>query len=199
MNDVAQARPRTWTPHLILFSVVLHAVVIYYVAVAFEIVPPLVPTTADPPTIRVFTPPTPVPPKPETERIVQPRPIFNQRIPAPTPAPSPVEPSPLTPTTNVPAGPPTVLVGQPIPEQPISQALPRYPTVAEARGIEGRVTLSITIMPDGSVRDVRVVNANPSGYFEDAAVRAVQRWRYRPSNVTRTNVIVQMDFELKDA
>jgi protein TonB len=71
--------------------------------------------------------------------------------------------------------------------------------MAQARGIEGRVILTITIMPDGSVRDVRVVSAQPRGYFEEAAVRSVQRWRYRPSNVIRTNVIVHMDFELKDA
>lgn len=199
MNDVAQARPRTWTPHLILFSVVLHAVVIYYVAVAFEIVPPLIPTRVEPPSIRLIDPPPPAPPKPIIDPVVNPKPAFTPRQPQPSPVPPTVQPSPLAPATNPPAGPATVLVGQPIPEQPISQALPRYPTIAETRGIEGRVTLSITIMPDGSVRDVRVVNANPRGYFEDAAVRAVQRWRYRPSNVTRTNVIVQMDFELKDA
>ena len=86
---------------------------------------------------------------------------------------------------------------EPIQEQPVSQLLPRYPSAAQAREIEGRVRLTITIMPDGSVRDVRVMSARPQGYFESEAVRAVQQWRYKPSNVIRTNVVVDIDFVLK--
>lgn len=199
MNDVAQTRPRIWTPHVILFSIVFHAIVLYYAAVAFNVIPPLMPTPADPPTVRVFTPPPPPPPTPDVDPIAKPKPVFTPRQPQPSPMPPAVQPTPLAPATNVAPGPGSVLVGEPIQEQPISQALPRYPITAMERGVEGRVLLSITIMPDGSVRDVRVVSAKPRGYFEDAAVRAVQRWRYRPSNVIRANVIVQMDFELKDA
>jgi protein TonB len=126
--------------------------------------------------------------------------MFQPRPTTPPPISSPVQPLPLPPVaTPVAQGPEAIDVRQPIPEQPIAQPLPKYPTVAETRGIEGRVVMSITIMPDGSVRDVRVVNAHPRGYFEDAAVRAVQRWRYRPSGIIRTNVIVHMDFELRDA
>jgi hypothetical protein len=65
--NVAQARPRTWTPQIILFSILLHAVVIYYVAVAFSIVPPLVPETDEPPAI-TFQPFTPPPPRLEPDR-----------------------------------------------------------------------------------------------------------------------------------
>jgi protein TonB len=87
-------------------------------------------------------------------------------------------------------------VAQPIPEQPTVRTAIHYPGFAEQQQIEGKVTLSITIMPDGSVRDVRVVNAAPRGVFEDSAMQSVSRWRYKPSGVIRTNVIVQIDFVL---
>ena len=89
-----------------------------------------------------------------------------------------------------------MIVNTPIPETPVSQTLPNYPRIAQERDVEGRVVLSITIMPDGSVRDVQVVSAQPRGYFEDAAIRSVRTWRYAPTNITRTRVIVHMDFQL---
>lgn len=195
--NVAQARPRLWSPQVVLFALVLHVAVLYYVAVAFKVVPPPVDLTPNSTPIVVYSPPPPPPPI-QDEPVVRQKPMFQQRIPAPAPVPVQVPPSPLPPVAVPTPGPGTIMVGQPIPEQPVAQALPRYPSAAQERGVEGRVIMSITIMPDGSVRDVQVVSAQPRGYFEAAAVRAVQTWRYRPSNVVRTNVIVHMDFELRD-
>jgi protein TonB len=189
MNST-QARPRIWTPQVILFSILVHAAVLYYVAVAFHIVPPIAPAQEPPtiPTIRL-TPPPPPPPPPD--------PVV-QRLPHTPPVQPLVPPSPLPPIANpVTTGPGSIDVREPIQEQPVSQLLPRYPVKAQVREIEGRVRLTITIMPDGSVRDVRVMNANPQGYFEAEAVRAVQQWRYKPSGVIRTNVVVDIDFVLK--
>jgi periplasmic protein TonB len=196
--NIAQARPRTWTPHIILFSIVFHVIVLYAIAVSFNIVPPPISPTKEPPTITMYRF-DPVAPKIQEPDRIQKKPIFQQR-PTPTPQVPTVSPSPFTATpTPVSEGPRAVDVRQPIGESPVSKILPRYPRTAQAREVEGRVVLSITIMPDGSVRDVRVVSAQPRGYFEDAAVRAVQQWRYRTSNVVRTNVVVQVDFELRDS
>ncbi len=194
--NIAQARPRIWTPQVILFSILVHVAVLYYAIVAFNVVPsPYVPND-QPRTIEavVIQPPPPKPVEPER---LETRPLFQQRLPAPSPVQPTVQPSPLAPTvTPVTTGPASIDVRDPIAEQPVSQLLPRYPRAAEARQIEGRVRLTVTIMPDGSVRDVRVLNARPQGYFEAEAVRAVQQWRYKPSNVIRTNVIVDIDFVL---
>jgi TonB family protein len=197
LMNVAQARPRTWTPQIILFSIILHAAIIYYVAVAFNVVPIAVPTDREPPTITVQRLP-PQPPIVEPDLPKPPDPRVRPRNPLPNPVPPQVQTIPLPPQPAVEstANATQMVVNQPIPEQPIAQGLPRYPSVAEARQIEGKVQLSITIMPDGSVRDVRVVSAKPSGYFEAEAVRAVQTWRYKPSSVTRMNVIVDIDFVL---
>ncbi|NOT41990.1 MAG: TonB family protein [Alphaproteobacteria bacterium] len=193
--NIAQTRPRIWTPQVIVLSIIVHALVLYYTIVAFNIVPIPGPATHEPPTFETVI----LPPKPpvviEPERI---EPRIRPRQPIASPVTPTVEPLRLTPqppaesTAN--AG--TLVLNQPIEELPVVQGLPHYPRIAQDRQVEGKVRLSITIMPDGSVRDVRVVNARPNGYFEGEAVRAVQGWRYKPSNVIRQNVIVDIDFVL---
>ena len=55
-----------------------------------------------------------------------------------------------------------------------------YPRVARQAGLGGRVTVRAVIAPDGSVESVEVFSStNP--LFNDAAVEAVRRWRYRPA------------------
>jgi protein TonB len=58
---------------------------------------------------------------------------------------------------------------------------PRYPSRAEARGIEGWVRLEITVSPTGTVREARVVDASPKGVFDRAALEAVRQWRFKPA------------------
>lgn len=194
--NVAQERARTWTPQIILFSIVLHAAILYYVAVAFKVVPPPVEIESAP-TIELYDPPPPPPPLIEPEKIVE-QPRFVPRQPDAPPVQPVVPPLPFPPqpATDSTADASTIVLNQPIPEQPIVQGLPRYPRIAQDRQVEGKVVLSITIMPDGSVRDVRVISARPNGYFEAEALRAVQGWRYKPSKHIRQNVIVDIDFVL---
>lgn len=60
---------------------------------------------------------------------------------------------------------------------------PVYPSDAARENIEGSVELEFSIQADGSVADISVVSANPPGYFELAARRAVARWRCTPKHV----------------
>ncbi len=194
--NIAGRPSRSWSPQIIVISVLLHAVVLYAIAVAFHVVPP--PLMADEPRTIPLLNYTPPPVTPEVETVDVPRPTFPQRLPQTPPVPPTVAPSPLPPVVG-PAtiGTPTTFdVRQPILEEPVSRAPIPYPRVAEERQIEGKVLLSVTIMPDGSVRDVRVVSARPAGYFEEAAIRSVSSWRYRKSLIIRTNVIVEIDFVL---
>jgi protein TonB len=191
------------TSQLVMLSLLIHAVVIYYVAIAFQIVPPFVPPEREATPMRtvIWEPPPPLPPKAddpiEKSTFKQPRPdrpVTPTNV-RPLPPSSPeVGPS----TSATPPGAANGVVGAngPISEPPIEKVRPAYPPFALNEGIEGRVVLSITILPDGSVTDVRVVSANPAGHFEKSATRAVERWRYKPSNVTRTNVIVHVDYVL---
>jgi protein TonB len=62
----------------------------------------------------------------------------------------------------------------------IVRVLPRYPSRALSRGIEGWVLLEFTIDQLGQATDLIVVEADPKGVFDRAAVNAIKKWKYRP-------------------
>lgn len=57
---------------------------------------------------------------------------------------------------------------------------PSFPVVARERGITGWVEIQFTVKTDGSVDDINVVGAQPVGVFEQAALDAARKWRYKP-------------------
>jgi protein TonB len=86
---------------------------------------------------------------------------------------------------------------------PLVRINPDYPPRALSRGIEGYVIVQFTITAAGMVKDVIVVDAKPKGLFDDAAVRAVGRWRYNPKvvegvAVERRGVQTMITFHLED-
>lgn len=82
-----------------------------------------------------------------------------------------------------------------------ARAEPRYPYRARQREIEGRVELEFVVSESGHVRDARVVNAQPEGVFEDAALQAVRRWRFaagrRNGEAVPVRVRINLRFELE--
>jgi protein TonB len=63
---------------------------------------------------------------------------------------------------------------------PLVRIAPDYPPRALSRGIEGWVQVQLTITPTGTVKNPTVVAAEPTGIFDDAALKAISRWRYNP-------------------
>ncbi|MDF2176946.1 energy transducer TonB [Aliiglaciecola sp. CAU 1673] len=63
---------------------------------------------------------------------------------------------------------------------PIVKVAPVYPRRALQRGIEGYVIVEFTVTKQGSVRDPIVVEANPEGLFEQAAIDAALKFKYKP-------------------
>lgn len=64
---------------------------------------------------------------------------------------------------------------------PISQPAPDYPAAARRLGHDGSVEIRFTVDRQGRVRDPEVVHVSRSGYgFGEAAMRAVQQWRFEP-------------------
>jgi len=63
---------------------------------------------------------------------------------------------------------------------PLVRINPDYPQRALSRGIEGWVVVQFTITATGSVASAVVVDAEPEGIFDDAALKAIARWRYNP-------------------
>jgi protein TonB len=75
---------------------------------------------------------------------------------------------------------PATLAAEPVPRMRFP---PRYPQRALMRRVEGKVVLKFTINPDGSVSDAEVIKAEPTGYFEQSALRAIGRWQFHPKVV----------------
>jgi protein TonB len=66
---------------------------------------------------------------------------------------------------------------------PLVRIPPKYPRVAARRGIEGVVTVTFIITKDGKVRDPRVVKATPENIFNDEAIDAILKWKFKPKLV----------------
>ena len=84
---------------------------------------------------------------------------------------------------------------------PLVRVDPQYPPKAKQRRIEGWVDIEFTIGPAGTVDNPKVIGANPPTVFEQAALRAVRRWRYNAKvvdgvAVARHGVQVRIRFEL---
>lgn len=83
--------------------------------------------------------------------------------------------------------------------EPLIEVPPIFPATAQARGVEGYVDLSFTVDAFGVVTDAAVTASEPNGVFDQAALAAVNRWRFSadperaPQTLTR-----RLDFELSD-
>jgi protein TonB len=78
---------------------------------------------------------------------------------------------------------------------------PDYPPSALRRELEGWVQVQFTITPAGSVKDAIVVDAVPKDVFDEAALKAIVRWRYNPkvengTAVERVGVQTRIVFRL---
>jgi periplasmic protein TonB len=68
----------------------------------------------------------------------------------------------------------------------IGSIRPSYPRNALQRRIEGHVDLRFDVQPDGSVRNVQVISAEPPNFFEREATLAMQRARFEPIAAPQT-------------
>jgi protein TonB len=81
---------------------------------------------------------------------------------------------------------------------------PDYPMQARQKKIEGWVDVQFTVGADGSVRNPVVLNAQPKGIFEKAALQSVKGWKYSPriedgKPVERPGIKVRVRFTLENA
>jgi len=60
---------------------------------------------------------------------------------------------------------------------------PIYPIGAKNRGIEGWVKVRFIVNEDGSVSNINVVESKPKKIFDDAVLRSVSVWRFKPGRV----------------
>ncbi|XOV84020.1 MAG: TonB family protein [bacterium] len=66
-----------------------------------------------------------------------------------------------------------------------------YPQEAKDKGIEGYVLVEFTVNATGLTEGAKVVRAEPPGVFEEEALKAVARYRYKPRVVAGQGVAVE--------
>ena len=85
---------------------------------------------------------------------------------------------------------------------PLVRINPDYPPRALSRGLQGWVIVQFTISATGTVKDAKVVDSSNS-VFNDAALKAIARWRYNPKveegvAVERVGVQTKLVFQLEN-
>ncbi len=85
---------------------------------------------------------------------------------------------------------------------PIVKVAPQYPRRALSRGIEGYVILEYTVTKQGTVKEPVVVEGQPEGTFDRAAIKSALRYKYKPRVIdgvpvevpgVRTRIIFQLE------
>jgi len=67
------------------------------------------------------------------------------------------------------------------PPAAIEREVPAYPESARLAGAEGYVDVAFTILRDGRPGWIRLLKAEPSGFFESATLFGVLDWRFEPA------------------
>lgn len=67
------------------------------------------------------------------------------------------------------------------PPRILQKVEPRYPESARRDGVEGSVTVKMEIMENGKPSSVWVVGSSGRNELDEAAVKAVERWRFVPA------------------
>ncbi len=72
---------------------------------------------------------------------------------------------------------------------------PTYPTAAAVQKVSGWVDMDFIVMKDGRVGAIQIINAQPSGLFDNAARVAVAKWQFAP--VERDGVAVEQRAKMR--
>lgn len=84
---------------------------------------------------------------------------------------------------------------------PIVKVNPIYPRRAAEQAVEGYVIVEYTVTTTGTTKDVHVIEADPRGYFEREAIKAAEKYKYKPRVINGEAVEVpgvktRINFEL---
>ncbi|MDR1490869.1 MAG: energy transducer TonB [Desulfovibrio sp.] len=92
-------------------------------------------------------------------------------------------------------------VSSPQPLQEFVNSKPVYPELARQRGQEGLVILGVDVDERGNAVRVAVRHSSGFSLLDDAALKRVGRWRFRPAKVAGRSVaghvLVPVEFRLK--
>jgi protein TonB len=64
---------------------------------------------------------------------------------------------------------------------------PTYPELAHRMNISGTVKIEVTVAPNGSVKEARIVGGHP--VLAQAALDAAKKWRFETATAESTGII----------
>jgi TonB family protein len=70
---------------------------------------------------------------------------------------------------------------------PKSKVQPTYPELARRMSLGGAVKIEVTVAPNGTVKNARVLGGHP--LLASAALEAARKWRFEPAPGESTGVI----------
>lgn len=84
----------------------------------------------------------------------------------------------------------------------VERVEPAWPREAVINGTTGHVWLAGTVQADGSLSDVRVLESEPAGVFDDVALEAFRQWQFEspssPGREVRQMIRFEMDLPDED-
>ncbi len=75
---------------------------------------------------------------------------------------------------------------------PIVVIEPRFPKKAVTEGIEGWVRIKMNVGADGKPFDIQVDDSSPKELFDNNAMRAIKKWKFKP-RVVNGRAVEQKD------
>ncbi len=84
---------------------------------------------------------------------------------------------------------------------PLVKIPPIYPLRAKRMGVQGWVKVRFVVDEKGNVKDIKVIDSKPKGFFESTTVNAVSKWKFSPGTVdgipVKTLVEITIKFKLE--
>lgn len=139
--------------------------------------------------------PKPQPPEPQPKPAPQPEPnLFAE-------APEPVTAEPVA-TASADTAPQAAVPSEPrFDADYLQNPAPVYPALSRKRGEHGVVLLRVYVLADGSADQIEIFESSGFSRLDEAAVRAVKRWRFVPAKLGDETVAawvrVPVRFDLK--
>jgi protein TonB len=82
------------------------------------------------------------------------------------------------------------------PPEAILKIPPVYPLSARRLGKEGQVELLFVVNAQGDVENVMVVDSEPRDVFDEAAVKTIKKWKFKPARKNNKPVSCRVEIPL---
>lgn len=80
--------------------------------------------------------------------------------------------------------------------QILKRVHPKYPRRAKMKKKNGQVQLAFLISKKGEVSNITIINATPPGLFEQSSIKAIKKWKFKPSGDSK-NATITFNFRLR--